>query len=89
MFEWELGLTQYQVKEQVAGGRYIGGSCVPLFLFPVAVWFMTVKCGMDGRFCAEYALARTTEMTIKGRNIHILEQEVNTVHETSEKAPEV
>ena len=39
--------------------------------------------------CAEYALARTSEMTIKGRNIHILEQEVNTVHETSEKAPEV
>ena len=26
MVEWDLGLTQCQVKEQVAGGRYIGGS---------------------------------------------------------------
>ena len=32
MFEWDLGLTQCQLKEQVAGGKYIGGR---VYRFPI------------------------------------------------------
>ena len=46
VFECDLGLTQCQVKEQVAGGRYMGRSCVPLSPFSLLVGgqnFFTLK----------------------------------------------